>query len=898
MPLTIGQSFGSFHVLSQLGAGGMGEVYKARDTQLDRDVALKVLPDTFAADPERLARFEREAKTLASLNHPNIAHLHGIERTGGTRALVMELVQGEDLAARIARGPLALPDAIPIARQIADALEFAHDLGIVHRDLKPANVMVRADGAVKVLDFGLAKALATDSAGADPTNSPTLTAQTQFGMILGTAAYMSPEQARGKVVDKRADIWAFGVVLFEMLTGERLFKGDETSDVLAAVLRQDIDWTRLPFGTPLRLRRVLNRCLDRDPKTRLRDIGEARVELARLERGTPDDLASAIGLPAQLARRSLRVVLGWGVAAIAIAIATVLAIWLSASAARTDASRSVRLTFLAPDNVVAEAGGALISPDGQKLLFTGRGADGRRVLWLRLLDSLEANPLPDTDDAIEPFWSPDSKAIAFAAQGKLKRLDLGEARARPLTDAARSNGGTWNTSGTIVFCPDYRSVLYRVSDSGGPRTPVTVPDPGIGSLDHRYPYFLPDGRHFLYSSARKVMVGLLDSTETKVLMPDFAPALYAQPGWLIYVRNGTLVAHAFDADRLELTGEPIPISAEPLGGGWPQGARASASDTGVLVIQHAAQYSYQLGWYDRSGKSISVFGPMRMVSVPELPRLAADDSRVLVQRSDPATQNQDLWIGNLARATFDRFTTDPTLEQMAFWSLDGRSVIANARRNSVQGIYRIPAGSGETQLITTGTVFPADVSPDGKWLFFLQRGETTRQDIWVQAAADDASAATARPPRNIIHSEADESQLVVSPDSRWLAYASDINGIYDVYVRRLEADGSVSGETRVSDGGGVQPSWSHDGRALFYVNASKGYLSAEMIEVPVTPSTSKLEFGPAKPLFKMPMLPIQMGVRDHDLTHDDKRFVIGRVMGDARATPATIVLNWMAGIGK
>jgi serine/threonine protein kinase/Tol biopolymer transport system component len=803
----------------------MGEVYRARDDRLNRDVAIKVLPEAFAADAERLARFTREAQTLAALNHPNIAHLHGLEEassTGsglgaGVRALVMELVDGEDLSALIARGAFPVAEAVDIARQIADALEAAHDKGIVHRDLKPANIKVTADGVVKVLDFGLAKALhggteAGAGSGAAATESPTLTAAafaggTQLGLILGTAAYMAPEQARGKSIDKRADVWAFGVVLFEMLTGERLFQGHEVSDVLAAVLRQDVGWSKLPVDAPSGLKRLLERCLDRDPKTRLRDIGEARVELARIAAGE-DDTALAAG-PApeiRLASPSRREALAWATAALAVVAAG--ATWfLRPSAPPNPAPGALtHLTFLPPSSVVADARGAVISPDGRKLLFSGSHADGRQMLWIRNMDSVDVTPLPDTENAIEPFWSPDSKSIAFGAQGKLKRLDLGATRAQVLTDAGRLNNGSWSPAGVIVFSPDFGTNLYRVSADGGSRTPATAREADDVGTNHRYPHFLPDGRHFLYLSGRRVLVGVLDSPETREVLPDFAPAIYAQPGWLIYIRNGTFVAHAFDADRLALSGEPIPLASLSQGMTWEQGARASVSNSGVLVIQEAPVYEYQLAWYNRSGTRIGVFGPPRAANVPSYPRLSPDDSRVVLQVRDPALPGGDLWIGNVERGTIDRFTTTPDLEQLPIWSLDGRFLVCSTSRNQVAGIHRLAVSDGTASLLVRGTVFPSDLSADGKWLFFSQRGESTRGDIWMQAL--DAKAekpGTAASPRVAIQTTADESYPQVSPDSRWIAYNSDLSGDYEVYVRQVKDDGSFSEAERVSIGGGAMP---------------------------------------------------------------------------------------------
>ena len=491
----------------------------------------------------------------------------------------------------VARGALPVADAIAIGTQIASALEAAHELGIVHRDLKPANVMLRGDGTVKVLDFGLAKAVAADDRGVgteamnSPNSRPPLRWRrrpgTELGMILGTAAYMAPEQARGRAVDKRADIWAFGVVMWELLSGRRLFVGDDVPDVLAAVLRQEIDWQSLPADTPARVRTLLERCLDRDLKTRLRDIGEARVALSRGDELRPANTATPASIPTRASRRrgfGARESIAWGVALVAAAAA--IGLWLARPApagTANAAGQAVTLTFVPPDAIVSEASGTLISPDGQKLLFTGRAADGSRPLWIRRLDTLAVTPLPDTQDAIEPFWSPDSRAIAFGAQGKLKRLDLGAARAQVLTDAARSNNGAWSPAGVIVFSPDYRQPLARVAATGGERTPVTVLDRMAGDMGHRYPSFLPDGRHFLYAAGRDgttaVMVGSTDSTDVRQVLPNVGAAIYAKPGWLLYVVNGVAVAQPFDADRLELSGRPEPIADITVRGAVPQGTR-------------------------------------------------------------------------------------------------------------------------------------------------------------------------------------------------------------------------------------------------------------------------------------------------------------------------------------
>ena len=533
---------------------------------------------------------------------------------------------------------------------------------------------------------------------------------TQLGMILGTAAYMAPEQARGKLVDKRADIWAFGVVLYEMLTGRRAFAGDEVSDVLAAVLRQEIDWSALPPETPARLRQLLERCLDRDVKTRLRDIGEARVALA-----SPGADSVATRRAGRHARspRCINPIAATGAVAAAV-IAAIAVVSLRPTAPPAPESPVVRLPFEAPADVVSEVSDATISPDGKTMLFSGRGADGRRVLWLRRLDSTEAAPLPDTDDAIEPFWSWDSKSIAFGAQGKLKRLDIGFKRAQVLADAPRSNNGTWNRAGVIVYCPDFGAPLYKIAADGrGQREQVT-----FGTGNHRYPVFLPDGKHFLYSTNRNVMLASLDSKDTRELL-KMGPAIYApgrsqDGGWLLYVRDGVIVAHAFDTGRLELSGEPVPIAPAETATDWPRGARFSVSTTGVLAIARPATYDYQLAWFDRTGKPAGTLGDVRNVDVAHLPRVSPDGTRVIVQVVDSKTKYQDFWISEIARGTFERMTSTIQIEQLPAWMPDSKSVMAaTARPGLAGGIFRLSLAGVIEEQIATGTIFPADVTSDG-----------------------------------------------------------------------------------------------------------------------------------------------------------------------------------------
>ena len=573
MSLTAGTRLGSYEVLSPLGAGGMGEVFCARDMSLGREVAIKVLPDAFSADPERVARFEREARVLASLNHASIGAIYGLERAGAVTFLVLELVPGETLADRLARGPIPLSEALPIARQIADALDAAHEKSVVHRDLKPANIKVTADGRVKVLDFGLAKAMErghgseTGSHAHALSVSPTITtpAMTGVGMILGTAAYMAPEQARGKNVDKRADIWAFGCVLYELLTGVRTFTADEVSDTLAFVLTKDPDWTRLPASTPQSIRTLLRRCLERDRTKRLADIADARLDIEDALTGAGSEPGRESPQRVEAPRR----LLPWSVAAVATAVAaTVLVQWAPWRNAPESMSQRFTVGIGADASLMTDPGtAAVISPDGSLLAFVAQPASGPRMLYLRRLDQLQATPLTGTEDALGPFFSPDNQWLAFFAGDKLKKVPLNGGTPVTLADAVNGRGGAWSEDGTIVFAPDTApgATLLRVSEAGGRVAPVTTMVDG--EVTHRWPHMLPGGRALLYTAHNDargydeatIAIQPLPSGTPRVILRGGSHGRYLPSGHIAYVRNGTLFAVRFDVNRLEVVGDPVPV---------------------------------------------------------------------------------------------------------------------------------------------------------------------------------------------------------------------------------------------------------------------------------------------------------------------------------------------------
>ena len=886
---------GHYRILSKLGQGGMGEVWRANDTKLNRDVAIKILPEAFAEDADRMARFTREAQILASLNHPNIAAIYAVE----ARALVIELVEGPTLAERIEQGCIPLDEALPVARQIIEALEYAHERNVVHRDLKPANIKITPEGRVKVLDFGLAKAMANDTGPGDPMVSPTLTMRaTMAGTIMGTAAYMSPEQARGKNVDKRADIWAFGVVFYEMLTGRSLFGGGETvSDSLAAVITRDPDWADLPAGTPAPIRKLLERCLRKDPKIRLRDIGEARIAVD--EPLTPSD---AVSKPAPPMRRRFP---WWTAAAFVLALAGIAVGVVHFGEPHPDVT-PVRFEIPAPEKLVVGNGGIAISPDGRRLAFIAAGADGSSKVWVRSLDSLAARVLPGTDGAgYLPFWSPDSRFIAFGAGGTLKKVDAGGGPPQTLCEISASiTGGSWNSDGVILFGHS-SSGIYRVSQAGGVPTQITTPDEAHGEAGHLRPWFLSDGRHFIYiartNNAEQSInyLASLDSKERTRLVATRQAAAYAPPtggskfGHLLFLRDNTLMAQPMDPRRYELTGEPFPV-AEHVGSllamGW-----FSVSANGVLVYrsgESAGDQLAQLAWFDRQGKPLGSLGPAGAYFGLEL---SPDGARVAVDELDNSTR--DIWILDAARGVPTRFTFDPGVHREPHWSPDGsRLVFASDRGHGGRwSIYQKPSnGSGNEELLLddTAPLLPGGWSPDGRRLIYQRIDAKTNLDLWILPLSPGGK------PEVYLQTPFVERQPQFSPDGRWVAYASNesISNQYQVYVQPFPPG---AGKFQVSTGaGGAEPHWRRDGKEIFYLGADGKLMAVEIKTQP------RFEAGVPQALFDThivtPTLLSMLGSFKYDVTPDGRRFLVDRIStaADQRGTvaPITVVLNWQAGV--
>ena len=899
--IRIGHALGPYVISAQIGEGGMGEVYRARDTKLGREVAIKVLPEAFAADANRVARFQREARTLATLDHPNIAIIHGLEQTGDVHALVMELVPGDDLSQRIRRGPIPIDEALPIAKQIAEALEAAHEQGIIHRDLKPANIKVRPDGTVKVLDFGLAKVMEPLGPPSDVSEPPTMgmPAMTQPGMILGTAAYMSPEQARGRAVDKRTDIWAFGCVMYEMLIGRAAFRGDTLSDTLAAVIEREPDWKALPESTPSSVRRLLRRCLEKDPKRRLPDIADARLEIDEAQT-TPNDARDAGPTgSSSIARVRTRERVGWIIAAACLTgLVGTLVFNRAGSADRTPADiPSYSTSIVLPAGVRLWSGNPpgrfALSPDGRRLAIIASDSTGRSMLWVRPLDSRVAQALGGTEGATYPFWSADSRFIAFLAQNKLKKIAVAGGEVVTLCDASFGSSGTWSRDDVILFTPNGNSPLYRVSASGGTPMQVTTLETASGDVQHSFPFFLPDGRHFLYSVVgseasrivpRGVYVGALDSKEPgKLIEPGGSNAKYAN-GSLIFLRNGALLAQPFHVGRLELGGTPASLvdqiqttgtSASDVAGAF------TVSETGVLAYQTGSLVRSQLTWFDRAGTRLATLGDQAdYVDVA----LSPDDTRVAVSLMDLQLGTRDLWIFDVARRLGERFTYESGDDFGPNWSRPGgdRIFFSSLRKGSIDLYEKPSSGLGSETLLLRDDLgkFNGSSSPDGRLLMYVGGGGVIgRSDIWVLPLSGD------KKPAPFLETRFLESQGQFSPDGRWVAFMSTKSGKPQVYVTTFPGRDT---EQQVSTAGGAWPRWNRNGKELFYVT-----LDNMLSVTPVNGQTSRFDVGTGRPLFQVHPRPARVDAYPYNVTADGQRILVNTFVEEV-TPPITLIVNWEA----
>ena len=899
MALPAGSNLGSYQNLSLVGAGGMGEVYQAQDTRLGRSVAIKVLPEEFTRDPERLARFQREARLLASLNHPNIAAIYGFEEQNGTRFLVLEFVAGRTLAEILDQGALPIDDALHICLQIADALEGAHEKGVIHRDLKPANIKITPEGKVKVLDFGLAKAMPPDASSADLSKSPTVTARSVAeGVILGTAAYMSPEQARGKSVDKRADNWAFGCVLFECLTGRKVFAGETVSDTLAAVLKLDPAWELLPEDTPANIHTLLRRCLNKNPLHRLRDIGDARIEIQDALSGHA--VSAVKRTPSRRTRRELIAWLLAGVLLLALAGAFLIS---KISRKKEETTSMVRFEAPFPENylfVVAAPVSLAVSPD-QKRIAVVAIINGRPQIVLRSLDSGTFQPLPGTEGAAFPFWSPDSQSIGFFSNaGQLRKVAIGSGAVVNLCDAPNGRGGTWNRDGVILFAAG--TVLQRVDAGGGKPVTVTKPETERETA-HLWPCFLPDGSHFIYLAKGTnrenggIYAGRLQSDQRKLLIKAESNPIYSSTGYLFCVREGNLTAQLFDADHLELSGEPVTLADRIAV--HPATSQAVYGVSGDLLAYGNLSFpKSQLTWFDYKGAVISTVGPPREYRAPTL---SYDGKKLAVEVLSGTAS--DIWILDLTRDVFSRFTFHPAADVTPVFSPDGKNIAFSSARDGNPTILMKPTSgdAGETVLYRmNSTTLINDWSKDGRYILFDNVDVRTKSDIWVLPLKVPGSATSGSYPADadrlnlepgkpvpLVQSEFEDRKGAFSPNGRWVAYSSDESGRDEIYVRTFSRAG---GKWQVSTNGGDQAAWRADGKELFYLGPDRKLMSVE-----VKTSGDIFEAATPRALFESRVASAS-ALRNFYVVNPDGRKFLFYVPVNAGPSKLNVVLHWNSGL--
>ena len=875
----VGRPIGPYVVQGLLGVGGMGAVYRGRDSRLGRDVAIKILPPQWVADPERRARFDREARVLASLNHPHIGQIYGIEENAGTPALVLELVEGPTLAERLSGAAdrrvahkLPIAEALTIARQIADALDAAHERGIVHRDLKPENIKLTADGRVKVLDFGLAKAELRDEVAPGLSLSPTELHGTLQGSLLGTAAYMSPEQARGLPVDKRADIWAFGCVLYEMLAGRQAYPGSTMSDRVVAILDREPAWDALPAATPPAVRRTLRRCLEKDVKQRLRDIGDARFELDEALAGQARDSGVVAG-----GRRAWRAPQTMAAVVVAAIVAGATA-WLVKPAPKSNAlvrAGTARLVVMPAEPLAESEEAVALSPDGRRVAYIG-GSQNRRI-FVRDIDQFESTPVPGTEGAEGVAFSPDGRSLAFIADRKLKKVTLAGGAPLTLRDSVLGRGLDWTADDSILFNPGVGTGIWRVRSGGDTPTAVTKTEPGEDQ--HRYPAMLPGGRAVLFSAFSgggiaedQIYVQLLDTGQRRALGKGVG-ARYIATGHLVYVRGGSLLAAPFDLDKLELKGQPVGVleGVRQTPVGTPQISFSRDSSIVYVSAGHTSR-DRDLVWVDPSGTEQPAGASDRSIAQP---RVTADDRRVAVAvKGEP-----DLWQYDFARETWTRLTFDGS-SSFPLWTPDGRRITFSSGKAGPYNIYwKTTDGSGSEERLVVGERpnYPLSWSPDGRMLAYVSVSGETAQDIWLFDSREPAK------PRLFLQTRFREGAPAFSPDGRWLAYVSDESGRPEVYVRPVPGPGE---KWTISAGGGGEPVWPRNGHQLFYRSGD----AMMVVDVSTQPIFSA---GKPRRLFEKPYARSSAFWANYDVSADGKRLLM--IKGDERGaakSDISVVVNW------
>ncbi len=898
MALTTGTKLGPYEIQSPLGAGGMGEVYRARDTRLDRTVAVKVLASHLSSSPELKQRMEREGRAISSLNHPHICQLFDIGSQNGTDYLVMEFLEGETLAERLRKGALPLAEVFKIGIAVAEALALAHRSGIVHRDLKPGNIMLTAGGA-KLMDFGLAKPLGLQAASGSG-SAPSFTAAatlsgpsplsplTTAGSIIGTIQYMAPEQIEGKEADARSDIFAFGAVLYEMVAGKRPFAGKSQISLASSILESDPEPVgKLKPTTPPAFEHVVTTCLQKNPEERYQTAHDIKLELQWIAADKSSPAAAAPVTPAPSRSRER---LGW-VAAVVLGV--VLGVVAGMFINRAPQSpQAIRTVIDPPANAQFSltgdfAGSPVLSPDGSAVAFAATSADGKTAVWVRPMNALEARLVPGTEGAIFPFWSPDSRSLGFFADSKLKTTDLNGGSPLVVADAPFGRGGAWGLGGEILFTPGTQTFLLRVSATGGTPVPATKVDTAQHT-SHRWPFFLPDGKHFLYlainhdpsrAASDTLYYASLDGRENRALFRSQSNAVYGS-GYLLFARGGQLMAQPFDPDKGALSGEAQTVANGVVDDISTWHMDASASNNGLLVLGSGGTADWQLIWTDRSGKRIGTVAD-KLTNLQDA-RISPQGDRIALQIDNGVN---DIWVLDLARGVKTRLTFGPVSNTFPVWSPDGKWIVYTSDRNGHSNIYRKPSdGSGAEELLLTDeqVTLSSDWSGDGKFLLYSRGPSGSNWEVWGLPLEGD------RKPWLVVPHGVNwfAAQGRLSPNGRWLAYTSSESGATETYVAAFRGG---QGKWQVSTNGAVAPQWSRDGKELYYFNAS----SRSVIAVPVKETNDALQFGAPQALATNPAS--QQGT--YDVSPDSKKILLD-VVSQQVSQSVTVVTNFTAGLKK
>lgn len=885
MSLAPGTRLGPYELIAPIGKGGMGEVYRAHDTRLARDVAIKVIARSLAANAITLARFEREAKAVAALSHPNILGIYDFSADGDTVFAAMELLDGENLRQRMNAAPgspFPLRKALDYARQIVRGLAAAHQKGIAHRDLKPENIFITRDGSVKILDFGLAKAAVTTP---EADGVLTVTDVTTFpGNVSGTVGYTSPEQLRGGGGDQRSDIFSFGLVFYEMLFGQRAFARGTPVETMTAILNDDPREPPLNRRVPSAIESILHRCLEKNPEERFHSAHDLGLALeAVTHRSDRDAGATSVAGQSRQWRRP-RERLAWAIAAIG-AIATIAMLAYSRSSALDSDAPVLSLTVPLPGQATTPST-VVLSPDGRRLAFAADTPEGKSLLWIRPLETPAAQPLAGTENGTWPFWSPDSRFLAFFTGSKLKKVDVASGSVETLCDAGDARGGSWSRDGVILFSPGYADGLYRVAAEGGPITAVTTLDSARTDTSHRWPQFLPDGLHFLYvivsaqADRKGIYAGSLDSASATRLLPVVSMTTWAPPGFLLYARDDTLFAQRFDTKRLELVGDPISVTRRVWYKSGIGGFSAfSASQTGLLVYRRGGAATTKLVWFTRAGRRLESTGPPGLYSEPAL---SPDGKQVAVGRGEDQPGRAEIWVLDHRGTSGSRLTFQQSDQSAPLWSPDGKGIVFSTNQTgSYELRQKMASGGAAEEVLVRGDPATAqyadDWSPDGQFIVYDAVGPRGDVDLWLLPLAGD------RKPRPFLRTRFRETQARFAPDGRWIAYSSDETGRHEIFVQTFPLSG---GKWQVSDHGGAQPVWRRDGKALFYLSADR-----VLMEVEVRPGGMTFQTGAPKPLFPVHTGGLTVARNDYVVSPDGQEFLVN-TLEESSETSIAIVLNW------